>query len=381
MSTTLGEVVSGVQTVITSGLHTVSEAVSTAVGMKSEEQHFGLPKEQISMTSESSSTSAEPQKESWTDFVKRTPTNVIIEKRVFDLIQATPTFSVNQVLGLLAQHNISSVPVVKNNQIIGLVDVLDIITYALTVLGEDKFLPTEAIDEKFAAQFDRNIMDIMNASKRDFLKVMSSEDSLQKLITVLGNPDIHRVAIVNKDKLDHYDGIITQSLLLKYIYFNRNKLEDRFKLKVRDLFPESAQVYSIPVSGLVMEAFSIMYQAKISGLAVIDNKGVLVGNISASDIKHVGLKDYESRIPSLVKKLRSPLDKFLNLNPKEGEKGVEPITVMLDDPVEKLVSLFCTKFNTSKFTKTHIHRVYVVDQNFKPLRAISMGDVIAQFRA
>jgi len=90
------------------------------------------------------------------------------------------------------------------------------------------------------------------------------------------------------------------------------------------------------------------------------------------------LKDFNKRIPSLVKKLRTPLDKFLNLQPIEGEKGIEPIVISLNDSLEKLLTLFSQKFNTSKFTNTHIHRVYIVDQNNKPMRAISMGDLLAQ---
>jgi len=375
-TSTLGDVVSGVQTAISSGLHTVQEAVSSVMSGGKMESTSGS---ETGTTSTEANIGFEGTEDQWRSYVESTPVESVVEKRLFDMITADASDTVNSVLSLLAQFNISSVPIIQHNQVIGVIDVLDIMTYALTVLGDDKFLPAEALEQKFQQQFDRPVLDLVGASGRNKWQVISSGAPLQELIKKLSQPDVHRLPVVDKDNLGRYKGVITQSLLLKYIYKNKDKFPIRMKAKVRELFPESSQVYSIPSNALVMEAFSLMYQAKVSGLAVIDDKGTLVGNISASDIKHVGLKSFDKRIPSLVKTLQVPLDKFLHLYPKEGEKGVEPIVVTSDETLETVISLFCTKFNTSKFTNTHIHRVYVVDENKKPLKAISMGDIIAQF--
>jgi CBS domain-containing protein len=371
MSHKVGEVVSGVQTAISSGLHTVQEAVSSVIsGGKGEE---ALSPEEMGKFG------YEGVEHKWRPFIESTLAGEVIEKRLFDLVIAQYSDSVNDVLKLLADFNITSVPVMQQNSVIGVIDVLDIMTYALSVLGEDKFLPVEGLEKKFNQQFDRPIIEILGVSGRNKWQVISAGISLQELIKKLGQPDIHRITIADKQNLNHYLGVVTQSQLLRYIYRNKDKIPKRMRAKIREIFPESAQVYSLPSNALVMEAFSLMYQAKVSGIAVTDDRGIILGNISASDIKHIGLKSFERRIPSLVKNLQVPLDKFLHLYPKEGEIGVAPIVVTPDDTLETVINLFCTKFNTSKFSNTHIHRIYVVDANNKPVRAISMGDIIAQF--
>jgi len=167
---------------------------------------------------------------------------------------------------------------------------------------------------------------------------------------------------------------------------NKGVFQDKLKLKVADLWPESKPVCAIKSDELVITAFQQISRDHVSGLAVVNQEGKLVGNISASDIKHAGLNYYFSHIPALVYDLSLPIEDFLKIPPADSPffgrnqtPDLFPVTVKKEDTLGRVLQLLSTSFRTSSFARTHIHRVFVVDEEGKPIREISDGDVIAQF--
>jgi len=309
----------------------------------------------------------------WRQFVEAVTARDVLETRALVLLQETD--SINHALSVLASNRITSAPVVSSEGILGIVDVLDILQFAMAVMGDEKFFPTGMIEGKFSQAFEEPVKNILETSAKNKWQQLSSNASLSQVIAVLSDPEVPRVAIQDKDDPLVYNGVITQSELLNFLWAHKDKMGYRLTAKVRDYFPESSSVIAIPFNAFVFEAFDKIHRSKVRGLAVVDENNKLVGNISASDIKHAGLKEYEMRIPTLLKSLREPLDKFLKL-----QGGINPICVTPDETFETLMRHLAVKRHSSQFASTHIHRVFVVDQERRPLRAITTGDVISQFR-
>jgi len=315
----------------------------------------------------------------WRSYVNSTPAHIVIKNRLSHMVRVKSTDSVSTALSLLAENNISSAPVISPQGVFGIVDVLDIMAFAKEVMGNEKFFPVEMLESKFLQEFERPVIDIIGESGRNHWSEIHSTASLSGLIKEFENPDVHRVAVLDKNNVNDYDAVITQSDLLQFMHDSGALLGPRLKATVKQLWPESVPAITIPSNALVFEAFQKIHRSRVSGLAVVDHHNKLVGNISASDIKHAGLKPETNRIVALVNSLHLPLDKFLNISGPEAEI-FKPITVSYDDTVEKLLLLLATKHHTSRFAATHIHRVFVVDENQVIQRTITAGDVISQFR-
>jgi predicted transcriptional regulator len=105
---------------------------------------------------------------------------------------------------------------------------------------------------------------------------------------------------------------------------------------------------------------------------VVDDDGKLVGNISASDLKRAHLVP----VGSLGKDLYQPIKTFLNIRgdlhdrvTMGGLPKYEPISVNLDNKFGEIAQLV---------TEKKVHRVYVVDEDKKPLCVVTLRDLLAR---
>jgi len=309
-----------------------------------------------------------------------------LERKDFNMIMVQATDSVSFAMDRLANFGIQSAPIISQNGIIGFVDVLDLVTFACTVVGADRTIPLDQMMQKFIQEFNRPVFQIMNLSQRDKWTNVPAHRNLSNFMRQLAKPNVHRITISSSEDPNQFFGITTQSSLLQFLWVNRSVFGERLKLKVADLWPESKPVSVIKSSEFVIRAFQQISREHVSGLAVVNRDGKLVGNISASDIKHAGLNYYFSHIPALVYDLSLPIEDFLKVPPadspsfgKNQAPDLFPVAVKKEDTLERVLELLTTSFRTSSFARTHIHRVFVVDDEGKPIREISDGDVIAQF--
>jgi len=109
-----------------------------------------------------------------------------------------------------------------------------------------------------------------------------------------------------------------------------------------------------------------MAHTGVSGLAVVDSDGKLVGNISLRDLKgiHPDAKIFW-RLWNTVKIFK---EKAITDYPPPN---AIPSSVFVT-PADSLMKV------VEKMALHHIHRVYVVDENQKPERVISQTDVLRE---
>jgi len=188
-----------------------------------------------------------------------------------------------------------------------------------------------------------------------------------------------RRVLVHNHTTGKLTGLITQSRLLEFVGTIQNSISEA-SCTVEQLNLGFKDVASVHENSMTINAFKLMKDKKISAVAVVDDEGKLVGNISSNDLKLVGndltyftylarsVREYISWVNS-AELLKSPLRNQSLLQTQKSEK----------DPF--LVN--CTKSNTLGFvirTLNHyrVHRMYIVDDACRPIGVISIHDVLAQ---
>ncbi|CAO3616660.1 unnamed protein product [Mucor hiemalis] len=98
----------------------------------------------------------------------------------------------------------------------------------------------------------------------------------------------HRVCVLNPD--GSIKGILSQSTVARYIYDNQRHFPDIESLMnktLRQLGLGESAVIAVNADSPVLDALSLMSKHGISSVAVLGHMGIVLGNISMTDVKHV----------------------------------------------------------------------------------------------
>jgi CBS domain-containing protein len=159
------------------------------------------------------------------------------------------------------------------------------------------------------------------------------------------------------------EGILSQSSIVSFIASKcprgslDEKMTDAGLLFLKD-------VVTIADTATAAEAFELLDSKRLSGIAVVDEDGKLVGNTSAKDVKRAvldaGKTSMDMDIMSYLACVRQ--------GEAVAKKDRYPSCHVHDDcTVAHVVNLMA---------KTGFHRVFVVDKDMKPVGVVSFTDII-----
>jgi len=196
------------------------------------------------------------------------------------------------------------------------------------------------------------------AARNKFVPVKST-DSLFKVAELLANPKVHRVPVLNEE--NQLVDIISQSTMLKYIQKHVQDLEPGMSVTLEQLGMARKPVATVKSTDTALEVFRVLSMTGRSGLAIVDEDGALVANISASDMKLFIAN------PSFSL-LQTPIIEYLNIIRRQKLKETVPVVIVkqhhtLAKVIRKLVA-------------TGMHRVFVVDDEHKPIGVVSLTDIM-----
>lgn len=260
---------------------------------------------------------------------------------------------------------------------------LDILAFASKELEDSNPVTQSKRVGDFAM---RNARDILNFSGRNPWNDLSYKARFSELLDLLSETSAHRVAITN-EQIDVI-GLITQSRIIRFFFNNKDKFQDRVNRTVEQAFGKIEKpVLTVHLNEFVINALKKMKENRVSGLAIVDDKGKLVGNISAGDLKvkvfffsYVLLFVYfknstknmdTSTLEGLREDLHSQIRSFKGIvsdsRMLSNLSHFDPITVSRTSSLLEIME---------KVLKYRIHRVYVTDSEGKPIQIISLGDLI-----
>jgi len=268
---------------------------------------------------------------------------------------------------ILISNNILSAPVmdVHSKKYTGFLDMRDLVSFVVF------------IDDDQKSDVPNNLNDILikgskllkvplegvtctYLSRRNPFVALNANDNLLKVCEVLAT-GVHRVPVV--DEKGDVINIISQSSVISFLNKNGSKFHDEFSKSIGQLHLGTKPVITVPKETPAIETFRLMDNKKISGVAVVDANGRLVGNTSASDLK-LFLKT-----PS-IELLQMTIMNFLNKIRQESIDITSPtITCRSTDPLSTAIG---------KITSTRVHRLFIADDDggYKPSSCLSITDVL-----
>jgi CBS-domain-containing membrane protein len=186
---------------------------------------------------------------------------------------------------------------------------------------------------------------------------------LDSVCLLLSDPYIHRVPVLDED--GKIVNIISQSSIIQVLSQKCTKEGDVDIDVPLSQHPEigSKPVLTVNKNESVINTFRLLEKKNLSGVALVDEKGRLVGSTTGKDLgrflKNPTLATLNLPIFEHLQKIRSELIDI----------KTPSIALFEKDKLSRAVALLAA---------TRVHRVFVVDdeEHYKPIRVISLTDIL-----
>jgi len=284
------------------------------------------------------------------------------------IVSIPSTTTAADALKILVKNNILSAPIldVEKNAYIGLIDMLDLVTFVVMIYkdleakGEvSDFFSVLESGERFVTQEVKTIADLSH--RNPFIPVRNN-GSLRGVLRLFGDMGFHRLPVI--DESGKVVNFLTQSAVVQYLASNLNKLGPKVHRTVGELLAGCKPVVSVNIESRAIDAFTLMAEKRISAVAVVDDEGKLISNISARDIRTI------STDQRIIQGLFTPIRQFL-VNAFEPRVGMDEITPSISCSIKDTLGLVIQKLVASK-----VHRVYVTDAHYMLIGIIALSDVL-----
>jgi len=209
---------------------------------------------------------------------------------------------------------------------------------------------------------------------RDPAHTISEDVTLLEAVQIMVRTQCHRVVVMNSS--GDIVNIITQSRIVQLLATMADILPSTDKSLEELGISLKGNVMSVRGSETAYVAFKRMFELNVSGLAILDEKGSLIGNMSATDIKLVA---YKPEYWSLLGKTVSEYLREMRYHP---EAKVRPgVFALLHDEAQGIV-VKCRPINSFGYvirllSYYRVHKLYVVDDYQMPVGVVSLYDVLS----
>ncbi|SCU99631.1 LANO_0F02828g1_1 [Lachancea nothofagi CBS 11611] len=345
----------------------IVEMLSTPPAMP-QQPSTPLEFESISLSRNASASSLDSQMSSTTSCLTKVhsqkwqhiPLSQLIEQNKLVTVEAS--LSVEEAFNTLVRHNLTSLPVEQFPGDINCFtfDYNDLNSYLLLVLNKIQVNDPEIARD---CQMGKPVPvgEIVKLTPKNQFHKLREIDNLTTAMGILGS-GVHRVAITDSGSTQ-IKGILSQRRLIKYLWDNARQfsnLQPLLNSSLQDLgigvldsqtAPTSRQSRVISMQGEehLMMALYKMHTERISSIAVVDNHGNLLGNISVTDVRHV---TRTSQYPLLHNTCRHFISVILNSRGLEMGKDSFPIFHVY--PSSSLARTL------AKLVATKAHRLWIV---------------------
>jgi CBS domain-containing protein len=244
---------------------------------------------------------------------------------------------------------------------------MDISSFVVTLYGRTKGVEKElhavfSFDKVFTQILEgRKASEVMNYSGTNYCYPLKHTSSMKVVLNLLSR-DAIRVPIVRypsrmsctgttKQKLLRF---ITRTDILKFFTLNFELFNNAFDVSIQDSGCSTNDIFVVPTSKIAIDCFRDIASHRISAVAVINEEGILVDNLSARDIRLI-MDDPQNTI-------QLPIGIFLG---KKQASGF--VTCKADESMRHACNLMM---------ESKSHRIWLVDDNGIPTGVLSLSDVV-----
>eukprot|EP00045_Choanoeca_perplexa_P006181 m.52412 g.52412 ORF g.52412 m.52412 type:complete len:467 (+) comp13501_c0_seq1:65-1465(+) len=308
------------------------------------------------------------------DEFKAVPMSIFPTPALGKIVVLKSDMSILDAVNMLSDNHILSAPVrdvdmpddaAWTDKYIGILDMIGVVFHMLDILElqvdtSDDF---KAEIEKVKAFRETTVKDAITFARfGPFVPVDFENGNLLDCMLLGGHHGIRRVPVVQVPGGDLVN-IITQSALVQTLSANLPRFSGVASKTMRELgFGDAGYLITINVNHPLKEAFQLIRDNNISAVPVVEDDGTICGNISARDVR---LIVSSSKIYKLFgMSIRAYLD-VVNAGRENKAVVCSP-----DDTLEDVIT---------SLVQSRIHRIYVVDAQNRPLRVVSLRNVLKKF--
>lgn len=288
------------------------------------------------------------------------------------IVTVKATDALYAVVKVLHENNLHSAPVLDAKGVcVGVIDMLDIAAYAISVAPTEKDTVSwsrwePAANPKLALETAGRALTIvpasavMNKSGKDNY-VPLEMDSVATLAVDVFATGVHRSPILDKE--GKVVGTLSQSALVKWLISESKsflKNLEALDLYLNDLGLGGSALVTVKEDWSVVKVLTVLAAAGVSAVPVVNAKGKIVANFSAVDL--VGL--YNDNLPKFSQTILAYLKEHA------PQTLVTEGLTYRDTKLSDLLNYF--------ESKPH-HRVWIVDEG-RPTGVVSHTDIMAFIR-
>ena len=278
------------------------------------------------------------------------------------IIQFPSNASLNESFSTLIEKKILSAPVFdhQTHEYIGFLDIRDLVSYVVHAekakVHRRHYCLKDLIDYVPLVS-DVEVTISYLARRHRFLRVDETA-TLFDVAKILRTRN-HRVPVVNSE--GKIVNIISQSVIVKHMRQHLKEMPSLTAISVSKAGLGSAPVVKCHADTPALLAFEMLDNKGRFGMAVIGQDDALVSQTSVDDLK-LWLNMPSSELLDL------PILKFLQ---KIREQDLD-----IQVPVLSCSEKDSLAFMIQKLDATRSHRIYVVDAHFRPMKVVSLTDVV-----
>jgi len=255
----------------------------------------------------------------------------------------------------------------------GFVDVWDIVKYVVEFFGvteelknSDDWLKMASAHEEFMKKTVKDVMKYPISRRNPFFPIHSGFSIFSAVEAMAKERGLHRIPIIENNETRKLVTMVTQSQMIKILFQNLDKIGERKNKPVMMMDKYCEEVITVHEDSVAMDAFRLMVEKEVSGLAVVDAEGKLTAAISIRDLKALQVDGRMFwRLFQTVKNYLLKVRK--ENNEKGGDRPRTIVTVKANENLEDVIK---------KLAEHDIHRIFIVDDHKKPIGVISLKDVL-----
>lgn len=307
-----------------------------------------------------------------------------VETQHDTVIEVNSSMTPTEASKLLWKEHIIGAPVWDEQQkkYVGCFDMRDLISTVLASHKEEVSKKQGNKEHMFTKWFlkktesQKSNFTVSYLAARNPFVSLTEEATLMEVLKLCAKRHCHRVPIVDS-KTGRCVRILSQSALVKFLV--EHMLADSKSANIKKFFgrtlgeaglPYKKEVMSAPDTSTASEVFELMDNKRLSGIAVVDQSdGALIGNTSASDIKlacECSDEDEGGAVADLDLNIMSFLSAVRQEDPTKEAKY----------PSSHVKESSTLGHAIKLLAKTGYHRVFVCDEEVKPVGVVSVTDIV-----
>jgi len=251
---------------------------------------------------------------------------------------------------------------------LGLVSVLDLLAFLVKTStkilvddqsGESRSLTTDDMRmlRKRAKDFNlETVKELVDYSKKNPWIVLYDDQTVSDAMVTFSQ-NIHRVILFKRDS-NKMLGILTQTDLVRFM---AEAEKTQFLIPVFHMKNKTEKLVTVSQANLAFDSFLKIFNHGLSSVAVLNHLGQLIGNLSAADLR-LAAQDF-----TLL--LRSTKDYLSLVRKVEGKPSGFTVVCSPETSLQKCVESMASQ---------KVHRIYLVDNDQKPLGVISFTDILRE---